>query len=234
MLSIDCRYRYRDGFALDVAFEVGAGVTALCGPSGSGKTSVLSLVAGLRRPAEGRIVIGDAVVVDTSKGVWVPPERRMVGMVFQDSLLFPHRTVGWNLRFGLRRRPDARFGFDRVVKVLELGELLDRRPATLSGGQSRRVALGRALLSGPRLLLLDEPWTGLDEPLVERITTFLERCLESWSLPTLLVSHDRGKVERLSSATVRLRGGRVASVHAGAGAVGGSGAGAGWVAGDLA
>jgi len=208
-LTFDCRYRYTGGFALDVAFTADDGVTALFGPSGSGKTTIVMLIAGLLRPVDGRIVIGDGLVVDTSAGRWTPAERRGLGVVMQDNLLFPHRSVESNLRYGERRRGNERFPFDRVVSVLELTPLLDRRPETLSGGEARRVALGRALLSGPRMLLLDEPWTGLDEPLRDRITAFLERCFETWSLPTLLVSHDRSLVDRLAAKRVDVQHGRV-------------------------
>ncbi len=211
-LRFDCRHRYEDGFELAAQLEVGDGVTAICGPSGSGKTTILALVAGLLRPGSGRIVLDDSVFVDTSERVWVPSHRRSIGLVFQDSLLFPHRSVLANLTYGLRRRPTRQVDLDRVLEVLELGDLVDRFPATLSGGQLRRVAIGRALLSGPRLLMLDEPWTGLDQPLRERVSTFLERCLAEWDIPTLLVSHDRDTVERLAERVVTLRAGRVETI----------------------
>ncbi|MCO5296627.1 MAG: ATP-binding cassette domain-containing protein [Fimbriimonadaceae bacterium] len=210
-LEFRCRHRYASGFALDVAFGAGDGVTALCGPSGSGKTTVLMLVAGLLRPERGRIVLGGDVLGDTDAGVWLRPERRKVGLVFQDSLLFPHLSVRENLEFGRRRRPGGSIEVQRVLDVLELGELVDRAPATLSGGQARRVALGRTLLSDPDLLMLDEPWTGLDESLQERAAEFVQRCMAEWKIPTLLVAHDRAGVHLLADQIVELREGQVAT-----------------------
>lgn len=208
-LRFDCEHRYAGGFSLDVEFEAGEGVTAICGPSGSGKTTVLMLIAGLLRPAGGRIELGGTALVDVPRGVWLPPHRRQVGLVFQESLLFPHLSVEENLRFGKGRCPGGTIEVERVVKVLELQGLEKRAPATLSGGQARRVALGRALLSGPRLLMLDEPWTGLDEALKERAAEFVQRCIDEWRIPTLLVSHDAGGIERLADRVVELADGRL-------------------------
>src|SRR5262245_38618268 len=180
-LYLDCRFRYDSGFALDAGFEAGDGVTALFGPSGSGKTTILALAAGILRPLSGTIRLGDRVVTDTATGTFVPPERRRIGVVFQEHRLFPHLTVRQNLRFGLGRYAARSVDFARLVEVLEIGELLDRRPAALSGGQRQRVALGRALLCGPEMLLMDEPLAALDEGLKERILTYLERVLAEWS-----------------------------------------------------
>ena len=204
-ICFDCLHRYSGGFTLDMKFEAGDGVTAICGPSGSGKTTILMLVAGLLRPKRGRIVLGDQVLVDVAKHRWIPPHRRAVGVVFQDSLLFPHRDVRANLAFGLKRKPAKQFAFDHVVEVLELGELLDRYPATLSGGQARRVAIGRALLRGPELLMLDEPWVGLDDTLRERVVSLVQRCIAEWRIPTLLVSHDRRFVQSMTSQIIDIR-----------------------------
>lgn len=203
-VQFDCHHQYRSGFTLSMQFDAGDGVTAICGPSGSGKTTVLMLVAGLLRPRRGRIVLSERVLVDTSQRIWLPSHRRDVGMVFQDSLLFPHRDVRANLRFGLTRRPAKPFAFERVVEVMELGDLLDRYPATLSGGQARRVAIGRALLRGPELLMLDEPWVGLDEPLKQRVVDLVQRCLDEWRIPTLLVSHDRSSLERMADRVIEM------------------------------
>jgi molybdate transport system ATP-binding protein len=208
-LHFDCRHRYPSGFALEACFEAGDGVTALFGPSGSGKSTALGLIAGLLRPQQGTVRLGDTVLVDTRAGVCLPPERRRLGFVFQDHLLFPHLTVRQNLRYGLRRRPCRAIDFARVVQVLEIGALLDRRPEALSGGQRQRVALGRALLRGPELLLMDEPLTALDEGLKERILTYLERAVAEWRVPTLFVSHDQADVRRLADEVVVLEGGRV-------------------------
>lgn len=206
-LLFNCRYQYNGGFSLNAAFEAGDGVTALCGPSGSGKTTILMLIAGLLKPRAGRIVLGDRVLADTADRLWIPPHRRAVGMVFQESLLFPHYDVRANLTYGLKRRPAKRFDFDRVVNILELKDLLDRRPATLSGGQARRAAIGRALLRGPKLLLLDEPWVGLDEPLKERVATLVQRCITEWRIPMLLVGHDRRFTEGLADRLVEIKAG---------------------------
>jgi molybdate transport system ATP-binding protein len=210
-LDCRCRLRYPSGFCVDCAFTSDAPVTALFGPSGSGKTSVLSMIAGLRRPDEGRIQLGARVLFDSSRGIHVPPEKRRIGYVFQDQLLFPHLKVLENLRYGWKRRPrEARaIDFQRVVEVLELTDLLQRLPHTLSGGQKQRVALGRALLCGPELLLLDEPLASLDEPLKNRILDYVEQVLKEWSLPTLFVTHVAEDVKRLACRVVVLSNGRV-------------------------
>jgi molybdate transport system ATP-binding protein len=208
-LVFACRHRYPSGFELDARFQAGEGTTALFGPSGSGKSTVLGLIAGILRPSSGSICLGDVTLADTEAGTCLPPERRRVGMVFQDHLLFPHLTVAQNLRYGLRRRPARRIDFNRVVDILEIGGLLDRRPHTLSGGQRQRAALGRALLRGPELLVMDEPLTALDEGLKERILTYLERAVAEWRIPTLFVSHDQADVRRLADQVVVLQSGKV-------------------------
>ena len=208
-LLVTARDAYESGFTLDVSFTVDPGVTALCGPSGSGKTTILQLIAGLRRPSAGRIVLDEEVLVDTARGMWLPPERRGVGVVFQSNRLFPHRRVRGNLRYGLTRRPRRSVRFDRVVTVLELDALLERDVRSLSGGEARRVAMGRALLRGPRLLILDEPWTGLDATKRERLTTLIARCTEEWAIPTVVVSHDDTAMASLATRRIEIRAGRV-------------------------
>jgi molybdate transport system ATP-binding protein len=208
-LAFDCRLGYPGGFKLQAAFEAGDGVTALFGPSGGGKSTALGLIAGVLRPDAGHIRLSGATLVDTAAGIWLPPERRRVGVVFQDHLLFPHLTVRQNLRFGQARRQARPMSFDRVVEVLELGSFVDRRPDTLSGGQRQRVALGRALLRGPELLLMDEPLTAVDQALKERILTYLERAVAEWHLPTLFVSHDQADVRRLADRVVVIESGRI-------------------------
>jgi molybdate transport system ATP-binding protein len=209
LLRFDCRHRYASGFELDAAFDAPGGVTALFGRSGSGKSTALALIAGLLRPVRGYVRLGDRVLLDTAAGVRLPPEERRVGLVFQDHLLFPHLTVRANLEYGLRRRPARRVDFQRVVDILEIGDVLPRYPATLSGGQRQRVALGRALLRGPELLLLDEPLTALDLGLKDRILLYLERALAEYRLPTVFVSHDRADVLRIAERVVVLKAGRV-------------------------
>lgn len=209
-LSFRARHRYRSGFQLEAAFELEEGVAALVGPSGSGKTTLLSVIAGVIRPDEGFVRLGDHTLLDTHHGIHVPPEQRQVGFVFQDQLLFPHLSVRGNLLYGQRRRPFRAVDLGRVVEVLDLKELLSRSPATLSGGEGQRVALGRAILRGPELLLLDEPLTGLDEPLKARILEYLERTFAEWKIPTLFVSHDPTQVERLAGTRLSLSGGKLA------------------------
>jgi molybdate transport system ATP-binding protein len=215
LLEFACQLRYPSGFLLDAAFTLTKPVAALVGPSGSGKTSILSILAGLRRPDHGRICIGSVLLLDSAIFFNVPPEGRGIGYVFQDQLLFPHLSVRNNLLYGWRRRrPKARpLSFERVVEVLELEELLERAPYTLSGGQRQRVALGRALLCGPRLLLLDEPLAGLDDDLKDRIHGYVEQVLHEWDIPTLYVTHQQGEVVRLAQQIVRLEGGCVKAVE---------------------
>ena len=163
ILEVDIEHRL-GAFELDIHFRSGGGLTALFGRSGAGKTSVVNVIAGLVRPQRGRIVVAGSVLADTERGIQVPAHRRRVGYVFQEDRLFPHLTVRQNLLFGRWFAPRSmRTGrLDDVVELLGIGSLLDRRPARLSGGEKQRVAIGRALLAGPRLLLMDEPLASLD------------------------------------------------------------------------
>lgn len=208
MLDITVQHRFA-GFGLDVAFTAPAGVTALFGRSGSGKTSVINAVAGLLRPDQGRITVGDAVLLDTGRGVNLAPHRRRVGYVFQDARLFPHLTVRQNLLYGARFAPGAGENPDRIIDLLGIGPLLARRPATLSGGEKQRVAIGRAILSNPRLLALDEPLAALDEARKAEILPYLERLRDELALPILYVSHALGEVVRLANTVVLIEAGRV-------------------------
>jgi molybdate transport system ATP-binding protein len=208
-LVFDCRHRFASGFVLAAQFEVGRGVTALFGPSGAGKTTTLAIIAGTLRPQQGLVRLDQRLLVDTARGVLLPAERRQIGFVFQDHRLFPHLTVEQNLRYGLRRRPGRRVDFKRLIEILELGDLLGRNPRSLSGGQRQRTALGRALLRGPELLLMDEPLAALDSDLKGRIVDYLARAIGEWDIPTLLVSHDRADVRRLAERVIVLEAGRV-------------------------
>jgi molybdate transport system ATP-binding protein len=211
VLSFRCRHVYPAGFHLEAQFDVDHPFTALFGPSGSGKTSVLNMIAGFLRPQQGAIRLQDRILLDTAGGVSLPPEKRRLGVVFQDSLLFPHLTVEGNLRYGQRRR-DQRgrmLDFARVVEVLEIGPLLQRFPRNLSGGERQRVALGRALLSGPELLLMDEPLASLDAPLRDRVLSYLERAVAEWNIPTLFVTHAQAEVRRAAQWVVLLEKGRL-------------------------
>jgi len=187
-------------------FATGAGITALCGPSGVGKSSVLAAIAGLLRPDAGHIVVGGVSLFDSVRGVSLAPEHRACGIVFQDLRLFPHLTVEANLRYGEHRAPPARriIDFAETVALLEIGGLLARRPATLSGGEAQRVAIGRALLAGPRFLLLDEPLAALDEDLREGIMAVIERIRAQFALPIMLVSHAVDQIARLADQVVEL------------------------------
>jgi len=212
-MSIEVALHHRFGaFALDAAFRIERpGVTALFGPSGAGKTSVINAVAGLIRPRKGRIVIDGRVVLDTDAGVFVPPQQRRAGYVFQDARLFPHMSVADNLRFGWRRTPNrlGEDGIARIVDLLGLGPLLERAPKALSGGEKSRVALGRALLSAPDILLLDEPLAALDAARRSEILPYLGRLRDETKLPMIYVSHAVDEVARLADEIVVIRGGRV-------------------------
>ena len=213
MISVDVRLARRD-FTLDVAFTGGAGVTALFGPSGCGKTTLIRLVAGLERPESGRIALGDRVLVDRATGTFLRPHARRIGLVFQDAQLFPHLSVAANLAYGRLFTPPARRRIDRdaVVEVLGIGHLLTRRPPTLSGGERQRVAIGRALLTSPDLLLMDEPLAALDEERKAEILPFVERLRDEFRIPILYVSHAVEEVARLASTVVRMDHGRVTAV----------------------
>ncbi len=201
----------RAGFDIDITlrrgeaeiathFASGGGITALFGRSGAGKTSVLDMIAGVLRPDHGRIVVGGVTLFDSARGIDLAPEARGCGYVFQDHRLFPHLRVVDNLLYGWRLAPfDRRWiGLDEVCAFLGIAPLLDRRVRSLSGGEAQRVAIGRALLSGARFLLLDEPLASLDAARRAEILTVIERIRDELALPILYVSHDRGEVERLA------------------------------------
>ena len=204
MIRVDIRQPVGD-FILDAAFEASKGVTAIFGPSGSGKTTLIKAVAGLLTPQTGQIVVGDRVLFDAGKGVNVPVQARRLGYVFQDSRLFPHMSVQDNLRYGGRHDEGL------IVEMLGLSQLLSRMPAKLSGGERQRVALGRALMSDPEILLLDEPLAALDAPRKAEILPYLARLRDTVSVPMLYVSHDVSEVARLANQMVVLDGGRVAT-----------------------
>jgi molybdate transport system ATP-binding protein len=208
-MSLEVALRHRlGGFALDIRFDAPPGVTVLFGRSGAGKTTIVNAVAGLLRPDEGRVAVGGRVLLDTAAGVWVPAHRRRVGYVFQDARLFPHRSVAGNLAYGARGRGDP----DGVIGMLGLAPLLDRRPRDLSGGERQRVAIGRALLSDPALLLADEPLAALDAPRKAEILPYLERLRDALAIPILYVTHQPAEVARLATTVVAVEAGRVAAI----------------------
>ena len=222
-MSLEVEILHRQGaFTLDVQFRAAGGVTALFGNSGSGKTTLVGAIGGLIRPSRARIAVDGTVLADTAAGVSVPRHRRRIGIVFQEGRLFPHLTVRQNLLFGRfftprRHRREDRDGsgggmaFEGVVDLLGIAPLLARRPAGLSGGEKQRVAIGRALLAHPRLLLMDEPLASLDEARKAEILPVLERLRDEAGLPIVYVSHALDEVVRLATDVVVLDAGRVAA-----------------------
>jgi molybdate transport system ATP-binding protein len=208
-LSVALRHRF-PAVQMDITFEVPSpGVTVLFGPSGSGKSTIINAAAGLLRPETCRIEVNGTVLADTRSGIWLPPERRRVGLVFQDSRLFPHMSVVTNLRFGMRRVAPGAIRFDEIVDLLGIAALLDRRPHTLSGGERQRVAIGRALLAQPHLLLMDEPLASLDTARKAEILPFLTRLKTALRLPVLYVTHALDEVARLADSMVLIEAGHV-------------------------
>ncbi|MDO8891492.1 MAG: molybdenum ABC transporter ATP-binding protein [Sulfurimicrobium sp.] len=200
------------GFRLDAEFEAPAqGITSLFGPSGSGKTSLLRCVAGLEAKASGRLTVNGECWQDSERGLFLPPHRRAVGYVFQEAALFPHLSVRGNLEYGWKRVPrqERRQDFDQVADLLGIGPLLDRKPIRLSGGERQRVAMGRALLAAPSLLLMDEPLAALDQASKADILPYLERLHQELAIPVLYVSHSPDEVARLADYLVLLERGRV-------------------------
>jgi molybdate transport system ATP-binding protein len=198
-------------FTLEVDATLTGRVTAIFGASGAGKTSLLEVIAGLRRASSGAIRLGDATLTDWAGGVFVRPERRAIGYVPQEGALFPHLSARQNLLYGFdaRRSRPAGLVFEHVAEVLEIGALAARPIGTLSGGEKQRVALGRALLSAPRLLLLDEPLAGLDVPLRERLRPYLVRVRDEFSIPMLYVTHSPDEVMALCDDMLVLTRGEV-------------------------
>lgn len=212
-LSVKVRQQ-RNDFLLDVAFEGDSGITALFGPSGSGKTTILNIIAGTLRPDAGYVAVSGHVLTDTQAGVFVPCHRRRVGFVFQDAQLFPHLTVEQNIKFGrwFVSTSDEGPPLDVVIRELGIAGLLKRRPATLSGGEKQRVALARALLSSPRILLMDEPLSGVDDARRNEIMGLIERVRDEFRIPIVYVTHTRSEVRRLATRVIRLKEGRVEAI----------------------
>ncbi|PAY09054.1 MULTISPECIES: molybdenum ABC transporter ATP-binding protein [Bradyrhizobium] len=210
MLRVDIQKQLGE-FSLAASFTSEGRVTGLFGASGSGKTSLINTIAGLLRPDRGSIVIDGETVDDTAAGIHVPTWRRRIGYVFQDARLFPHLDIRQNLDYGRRMNGLAEdpAQHKRVIDLLDIGALLDRRPGKLSGGERQRVALGRALLSKPRLLLLDEPLGALDESRKLEILPYLVRLRDEAGVPMVYVSHDAAELRQLATQIVMLRGGQV-------------------------
>jgi len=215
-LTVEARHQLGH-FALDAAFTSDGGVTALFGRSGSGKTSLINIIAGLLKPQSGRVVLDGDVIADSERRIFTPVHRRRFGYVFQEARLFPHLSVGHNLAYG--RWFAGKSGssdFTRIVDMLGVGHLLDRNPSALSGGERQRVAIGRALLAAPRLLLMDEPLAALDEARKAEILPYLERLRDDAGIPIVYVSHSVSEVARLARRVVVLENGRVTASGAAA------------------
>ncbi|WPO42806.1 molybdenum ABC transporter ATP-binding protein [Tardiphaga sp. 42S5] len=212
MLRVDV-FKQLGEFSVDVAFTSEGRVTGLFGSSGAGKTSLVSMIAGLVQPDRGIIAVDNDVLYDGSARIHIPPHRRRIGYVFQDARLFPHLSVAQNLDYGRRMNRLTRDPAEetRITEMLDIGHLLDRRPGGLSGGERQRVALGRALLSQPRLLLLDEPMGALDEERKAEILPYLKRLRDAGDVPMVFVSHDADEMRQLATQVVMLKRGRVAA-----------------------
>ena len=202
-------HRHIGTFDLDVRFDVEAReILAVHGPSGSGKTTLINLIAGLQRPDGGRIVVDGRVLFDSAERINVRPEARRVGYVFQDCRLFPHMSVASNLRYG-RHRGGSHVDFDQIVDLLDIRGLLRRRPRSLSGGESQRVAIGRALLSSPSLLLMDEPLASIDPERKVEILPFIRRLRDTFALPIVYVSHAADEIAQIADRSIRIENGRL-------------------------
>ena len=213
MLEVHVR-RKQGNFTVDADFSAAKkGITALFGPSGAGKTSIVNMVAGLCRPDKGRISINSQCLFDESRGIDMPPEKRRIGYVFQDARLFPHLSVRANLIYGMRllKKTQQYVHFDQVVELLGIESILDRRPARLSGGEKQRVAIGRALLCSPVLLLMDEPLASLDGRRKSEVLPFIRRLSVDFSTPILYVSHLIDEIALLADYLVLLKNGSVAA-----------------------
>jgi molybdate transport system ATP-binding protein len=236
MIDLDIGHRLGD-FSLEARFAVQGRIVGLFGPSGAGKTSVVEAIAGTYRPQRGHIRIGECILVDRARGIALAPEARRVGYVFQDALLFPHLSVAANLHYGYRLRRRTMSGAEpviapqQVIDLLGLEPLLARRPQSLSGGEKQRVAIGRALLAQPRILLLDEPLAALDAARKDEILDYIEKLRDRTGIPMVYVSHAVEEMARLADAVVLMQAGRVTTCGRAAEVFGAPGM--GWAAGAL-
>lgn len=210
VLELNCSFQ-RGAFSLQAAQTLDMPITGILGASGSGKSTLLALIAGLLKPQQGSIRLNQQVLCDSQRKLWVPPHQRHIGLVFQDGQLLPHLSVRHNLLYGYNNlQPDQRrFSLDSIVELLEISSLLERRPNTLSGGEKQRVALGRAVLYSPELLLLDEPLSALDERLKQQILPFFLRIYAECKIPMIYVTHARSEINYLTDYQLRVENGEL-------------------------
>ena len=213
MLAVEV-HKQLGTFKLDISFKAAGSATGLFGPSGSGKTTLVNMIAGLLTPDRGSIAVDDTVLFDSTARINVPPHRRRIGYVFQEGRLFPHLSVRQNLDYGRRMscRPRDAKEFERIVALLDIGHLLDRRPRMLSGGERQRIAVGRALLMAPRLMLFDEPLASLDAGHKREILPYLVRLRDEAKIPVVYVSHTPAELRQIATTIVRLDAGRVVAM----------------------
>jgi molybdate transport system ATP-binding protein len=203
-LEFDCSFQYPTGFGFQKTLHLDKQVTALVGPSGCGKTTLLNLISGMVVPTRGQITLGGKQLFDSSKRIFVRPEQRGVGYVFQDYQLFPHMTVWQNMRYGLLRNTKSPYSLDKVAGVLQLNAIASRYPESLSGGEKQRVALGRAILGGPGLLLMDEPFSAIGVAHRQEVTQFIRQSLLEFQIPAILVSHDLACIEEIATEVIAM------------------------------
>jgi molybdate transport system ATP-binding protein len=213
MLTVQVEKNLGD-FSVNAGFVSEGGATVLFGPSGAGKTSIINMIAGLMTPDRGRIALDGVVLFDSAAGIDMKVPQRRIGYVFQEGRLFPHLSIRHNLDYGrwMGGCPADPAAFAHAVELLDIGHLLDRRPGKLSGGERQRVAVGRALLMRPRLLLLDEPLASLDAGRKDDILPYLERLRDEAKVPMIYVSHDANEVKRIATRVVRVESGKVVAV----------------------
>jgi molybdate transport system ATP-binding protein len=214
MISIQAQLN-RGNFCLDVNTQLNERVTAIFGPSGSGKSTLLNCIAGITRPDAGQIFLGETCLFDSNAKINVPIFQRQIGLVFQEGRLFPHLTIEKNLKYGIKNTPQLsntiQLSFEELVELLELSKLLKQQPHQLSGGEKQRVALGRALLSAPKLLMLDEPLASLDQRLKDQILPFLKLVADEINIPMIYISHDKNEIAQITQHVVAIEHGKIKS-----------------------
>ena len=210
MIEVQARLK-RKHFELDASLQLTQRVNAIYGPSGSGKSTLLSIIAGITQPDSGRIMINGECLFDSELQINIPIHERKIGLVFQDGRLFPHLTVEHNLSYALNFTPvqKQQFQLKKIVELLEIGQLLNQRPHQLSGGEKQRIALGRALLSSPRLLMLDEPLASLDERLKSQILPFLKKVADEVEIPMIYISHSMEEILKITDNIIDIQLGKI-------------------------